>query len=147
MLIAFSSSFWLFCFDLELQVWFDSWCENILWSVEWDFLSFSLFSWTIGPMPLGPSALWGRLSVGLGSNNMATAEEKRTITKKRLQELRNMCREHYNVLIEEGTMPDAADVRVTNQKLEELMELLDGKIKWDNAWLVVLTTSCSDHFA
>ena len=48
---------------------------------------------------------------------MATAEEKRTITKKRLQELRNMCREHYNVLIEEGTMPDAADVRVTNQKL------------------------------
>jgi len=43
-----------------------------------------------------------------------------------------MCREHYNVLIEEGTMPDAADVRVTNQKLEELMELLDGKIKWDN---------------
>ena len=65
---------------------------------------------------------------------MATAEEKRTITKKRLQELRNMCREHYNVLIEEGTMPDAADVRVTNQKLEELMELLDGKIKWDNAW-------------
>jgi hypothetical protein len=63
---------------------------------------------------------------------MATAEEKRTITKKRLQELRNMCREHYNVLIEEGTMPDAADVRVTNQKLEELMELLDGKIKWDN---------------
>ena len=62
---------------------------------------------------------------------MATAEEKRTITKKRLQELRNMCREHYNVLIEEGTMPDAADVRVTNQKLEELMELLDGKIKWD----------------
>ncbi len=68
---------------------------------------------------------------------MATAEEKRTITKKRLQELRNMCREHYNVLIEEGTMPDAADVRVTNQKLEELMELLDGKIKWDN----VLTAS------
>ncbi len=65
--------------------------------------------------------------------SMATAEEKRTITKKRLQELRNMCREHYNVLIEEGTMPDAADVRVTNQKLEELMELLDGKIKWDNA--------------
>ena len=64
---------------------------------------------------------------------MATAEEKRTITKKRLQELRNLCREHYNVLIEEGTMPDAADVRVTNQKLEELMELLDGKIKWDNA--------------
>ena len=52
---------------------------------------------------------------------MATAEEKRTITKKRLQELRNLCREHYNVLIEEGTMPDAADVRVTNQKLEELM--------------------------
>ena len=66
-------------------------------------------------------------------SNMATAEEKRTITKKRLQELRNLCREHYNVLIEEGTMPDAADVRVTNQKLEELMELLDGKIKWDNA--------------
>ena len=64
---------------------------------------------------------------------MATAEEKRTITKKRLQELSNLCREHYNVLSEEGTMPDAADVRVTNQKLEELMELLDGKIKWDNA--------------
>ena len=49
-----------------------------------------------------------------------------------------MCREHYNVLIEEGSMPDAADVRITNQKLEELMELLEGKIKWDNAWLNVI---------
>ena len=77
---------------------------------------------------------------------MATAEEKRTITKKRLQELRNLCREHYNVLIEEGTMPDAADVRVTNQKLEELMELLDGKIKWDNAWMFAIAGICSSPF-
>jgi hypothetical protein len=27
---------------------------------------------------------------------------------------------------------------VTNQKLEELMELLDGKIKWDNAWMFAI---------
>ena len=52
---------------------------------------------------------------------MATAEQKKTITKKRLQELRNQCRDHYNV------------VAVTMGKLQELIELLDGKAKWDDA--------------
>ena len=36
---------------------------------------------------------------------MATAEKK-DIVKKRLQELRNMCRDHYAVVAEESTMPD-----------------------------------------
>ena len=53
--------------------------------------------------------------------------------KKRLQELRNMCRDHYAVVAEESTMPDPADVRETNAKLQELMDLLDGKKKWDDA--------------
>ena len=43
---------------------------------------------------------------------MATAEQKKTITKKRLQELRNQCRDHYNV-VADGVLPDGADVRVT----------------------------------
>ena len=30
-------------------------------------------------------------------------------------------------------MPEAVDVRETNQKLEELVLLLDGKAKWDDA--------------
>ena len=51
---------------------------------------------------------------------MATAAEKKTITKKLLQELRNRCRDHYNV-VADGTMPEAVDVRETNQKLEELV--------------------------
>ncbi len=65
--------------------------------------------------------------------SVATAAEKKTIVKKRLQELRNMCRDHYAVVAEESTMPDAADVRETNAKLQELMDLLDGKKKWDEA--------------
>ncbi len=64
---------------------------------------------------------------------MATAAEKKDIVKKRLQELRNMCRDHYAVVAEESTMPDPADVRATNAKLQELMDLLDGKAKWDGA--------------
>jgi acetyl-CoA carboxylase carboxyltransferase component len=64
--------------------------------------------------------------------DMATAAEKKTITKKLLQELRNRCRDHYNV-VADGTMPEAVDVRETNQKLEELVLLLDGKAKWDDA--------------
>ena len=64
---------------------------------------------------------------------VATAAEKKAIVKKRLQELRNMCRDHYAVVAEESTMPDPADVRETNAKLQELMDLLDGKKKWDDA--------------
>ena len=64
---------------------------------------------------------------------VATAAEKKDIVKKRLQELRNMCRDHYAVVAEESTMPDPADVRATNAKLQELMDLLDGKVKWDEA--------------
>ena len=63
---------------------------------------------------------------------MATAEQKKTITKKRLQELRNQCRDHYNV-VADGVQPDGADVRVTMGKLQELIELLDGKAKWDDS--------------
>ena len=64
---------------------------------------------------------------------VAGAAEKKDIVKKRLQELRNMCRDHYAVVAEESTMPDPADVRATNAKLQELMDLLDGKAKWDDA--------------
>ena len=64
---------------------------------------------------------------------VATAAEKKDIVKKRLQELRNMCRDHYAVVAEESTMPDPADVRATNAKLQELMDLLDGKAKWGDA--------------
>ena len=63
---------------------------------------------------------------------MATAEQKKTITKKRLQELRNQCRDHYNV-VADGVLPDGADVRVTMGRLQELIELLDGNAKWDDA--------------
>ena len=63
---------------------------------------------------------------------MATAEQKKTITKKRLQELRNQCRDHYNV-VADGVLPDGVDVRVTMGKLQELIELLDGKAKWDDS--------------
>ena len=63
---------------------------------------------------------------------MATAEQKKTITKKRLQELRNQCRYHYNV-VADGTLPDGAEVRLTMGKLQELIELLDGKSKWDES--------------
>ena len=44
-----------------------------------------------------------------------------------------MCRDHYAVVAEESTMPDPADVRATNAKLQELMDLLDGKAKWEDA--------------
>ena len=64
---------------------------------------------------------------------VATAAEKKDIVKKRLQEQRNMCRDHYAVVAEESTMPGLADVRVTNAILQELMDLLDGKAKWDDA--------------
>ena len=33
---------------------------------------------------------------------MATAEQKKTIPKQRLQELRNQCRDHYNVVEAQG---------------------------------------------
>ena len=35
---------------------------------------------------------------------VATAAEKKDIVKKRLQELRNMCRDHYAVVAEESTV-------------------------------------------
>ena len=75
---------------------------------------------------------WGKLWMAWIKLGMATAAEKKTITKKLLQELRNRCRDHYNV-VADGTMPEAVDVRETNQKLEELVLLLDGKAKWDDA--------------
>ena len=77
--------------------------------------------------PMQPNGLSSLLSP------VATAAEKKDIVKKRLQELRNMCRDHYAVVAEESTMPDPADVRATNAKLQELMDLLDGKAKWDDA--------------
>ena len=42
---------------------------------------------------------------------MATAAEKKTITKKLLQELRNRCRDHYNV-VADGTMPEIGRAHV-----------------------------------
>ena len=58
---------------------------------------------------------------------VATAAEKKDIVKKRLQELRNMCRDHYAVVAEESTMPDPADVRATNAKLQGA----DGSSGWE----------------
>ncbi|WP_413442591.1 hypothetical protein [Synechococcus sp. MIT S1220] len=58
---------------------------------------------------------------------MAKASEKRDEVKARLQELRNMCRDLHATVMEEGSMPDAADVRVANDKLQELLEFLDPK--------------------
>lgn len=66
---------------------------------------------------------------------MATKSEKQAIVKSRLQELRKRCRDHYAVVVEEQTMPEVDDVKETNAKLQELMELLDGKIKWEEAKL------------
>ena len=58
---------------------------------------------------------------------MAKASEKRDEVKARLQELRNMCRDLRATVMEEGSMPDAADVRAANDKLQELLEFLDPK--------------------
>ena len=58
---------------------------------------------------------------------MATAAEKRDDVKSRLQELRNMCREMHTTVMDEGSMPDPSAVRATNDKLQELLELLDPK--------------------
>ena len=63
---------------------------------------------------------------------MAAAEQKKTITKKRLQELRNQCRDHSNV-VADGVLPDGADVRITMGKLQERIELVDGKAKWEDS--------------
>ena len=63
----------------------------------------------------------------LAFQEMATAAEKRDEVKARLQELRNMCRDLHATVMEEGSMPDAADVRATNDKLQELLEFLDPK--------------------
>ena len=58
---------------------------------------------------------------------MATAAEKRDEVKARLQELRNMYRDLHATVMEEGSMPDAGDVRATNDKLQDLLEFLDPK--------------------
>ena len=42
----------------------------------------------------------------------------------------NRCRDHYNVVADDAWQ---TDVRVTMGKLQELIELLDGKAKWDDA--------------
>ena len=38
-----------------------------------------------------------------------------------------MCREMHTTVMEEGSMPDPSAVRATNDKLQELLELLDPK--------------------
>ena len=58
---------------------------------------------------------------------MATAAEKRDEVKSRLQELRNMCRDMHQVVMDEGSMPEVSAVRATNDKLQELLEFLDPK--------------------
>ena len=63
---------------------------------------------------------------------VATAAEKKDIVKNACRSCAT-CRDHYAVVAEESTMPDPADVRATNAKLQELMDLLDGKAKWDDA--------------
>jgi acetyl-CoA carboxylase carboxyltransferase component len=78
-------------------------------------------------LPLAANYGW------LGSTLVWQLLQKRKRSRKKLlQELRNRCRDHYNV-VADGTMPEAVDVRETNQKLEELVLLLDGKAKWDDA--------------
>ena len=60
---------------------------------------------------------------------MATAAEKKTDVKQRIQQLRNMCKDMHLAVMEEGTMPEAAAVKESIEKLQELIDLLDGKKK------------------
>ena len=60
---------------------------------------------------------------------MATAAEKKADVKQRIQELRNMCKDMHLAVMEEGTMPEAAAVRDSIEKLQALIDLLDGKKK------------------
>ena len=60
---------------------------------------------------------------------MATAAEKKADVKQRIQQLRNMCKDMHLAVMEEGTMPEAAAVRDSIEKLQALIDLLDGKKK------------------
>ena len=60
---------------------------------------------------------------------MPTAAEKKADVKQRIQELRNMCKDMHLAVMEEGTMPEAAAVRVSIEKLQALSDLLDGRKK------------------
>jgi len=60
---------------------------------------------------------------------MATAAEKKADVKQRIQQLRNMCKDMHLAVMEEGTMPEATAVRESIEKLQALIDLLDGKKK------------------
>ncbi len=60
---------------------------------------------------------------------MPTAAEKKADVKQRIQQLRNMCKEMHLAVMEEGAMPEATSVRESIEKLQELIDLLDGKKK------------------
>ena len=60
---------------------------------------------------------------------MATAAEKKADVKQRIQQRRNMCKDMHLAVMEEGTMPEAAAVRESIEKLQALIDLLDGKKK------------------
>ena len=60
---------------------------------------------------------------------MATAAEKKADVKQRIQQLRNMCKDMHLAVMEEGTMPEAGAVRDSIEKLQALIDLLDGKKK------------------
>ena len=60
---------------------------------------------------------------------MATAAEKKADVKQRIQQLRNMCKDMHLAVMDEGTMPEAVAVREAIEKLQALIDLLDGKEK------------------
>ena len=60
---------------------------------------------------------------------MATAAEKKADVKQRIQQLRNMCKDMQLAVMDEGTMPEAVAVREAIEKLQALIDLLDGKKK------------------
>ena len=60
---------------------------------------------------------------------MPTAAEKKADVKQRIQQLRNMCKEMHLAVMEEGNMPEAASVRESIEKLQQLIDLLGGKKK------------------
>ncbi len=60
---------------------------------------------------------------------MATAAEKKADVKQRIQQLRNMCKDMHLAVMDEGTMPEAVAVREAIEKLQALIDLLDGKKK------------------
>lgn len=60
---------------------------------------------------------------------MPTAAEKKTEVKQRIQGLRNMCKSMHATVMDQGTMPEAASVREAIEKLQDLIDFLDGKKK------------------